>query len=283
MHYGMTSRTLSHEERSLAFKVFENRIDYDRVSISSAAIGNQVITTHFNGWLTIHWRAGFMDIMSDEGRKATFIHEMTHVWQGNNNGRWTGTYQAKSVAAQTSAGVRDILQTRDYKGAIKNWDTHRGKAYLVDVSQIGDPWSSFNVEQQGTIVESWYVDEALRRRLGNYGNGIFGAGMSPYDARFPYIRDVIRKRGPKAAYRPVELPKGGDQTIKQIQDKLVALRYLAPRYADGLVGAANSATLDAVRAFQSRNGLTPDRDLGGPNSKTRQALQRPVDQLQPAP
>ena len=104
--------------------------------------------------------------------------------------------------------------------------------------------------------------------------------MSPYDARFPYIRDVIRKRRPTAGYASVQLPAGADPSIKQLQDKLVALGYLTPRQADGLVGHTHSATLDAVRDFQARNGLKPDRDLGGTNSATRKALLRPINQLQ---
>jgi len=57
---------------------------------------------------TIRWCTGFRDIFSDEGHKATFIHKMTHVWQGCNNGAWSGTYQAKSAYAQLKEGARDI-------------------------------------------------------------------------------------------------------------------------------------------------------------------------------
>jgi hypothetical protein len=279
----MASRSLTAAERAFAYTVFRNSVRYDDVSISDTAIEGQVITTHYNGAFTIRWGKGFVNIMGDEGRKATFIHEMTHVWQGCNNGRWTGTYQAKSVSAQVTEGVRDIIKTSDYWDGIKNWDRHRSTAYRLDASRFGEPWSSFNVEQQGNIVETWYIDEVLRRRRGNDGPGVFGAGMSPYDARYPYIRDVIRKRSPAAAYTPVQLPAGADPAIKQLQDKLVALGYLAPRQADGLVGRAHSATLDAVRAFQARNGLKPDRVLGGANSETRRALLRPAVELRRAP
>lgn len=278
----MASRKLEPAERALAYSVFGNSVRYDAVSISDTALEGQVITTHFDGAFTIRWSTGFRNIMGDEGRKATFIHEMTHVWQGCNNGVWSGTYQAKSVAAQVREGVRDIVKTQDYGGAIKNWDRHRSTAYRLDASQFGRPWMSFNVEQQGNIVETWYIDEALRRRRGNDGPGVFGASMSPYDARFPYIRDVIRKRSPTAPYAPVQLPSGADPAIKRIQDTLVSLGYLSPRQADGLVGRTHSATLDAVSAFQSRNGLKPDRELGGQNSDTRKALLRPIDQLRAA-
>ena len=277
----MTSRPLSLIEQAFGKTVFDASVRYDAVSISDTALEGQVITTHFNGDFTIRWSTGFRDIMGDKGRKATFIHEMTHVWQGCNNGAWSGTYQAKSVAGQVTEGIRDIVRTRD-KHPIKNWDTHRSTAYRLDTAQFGRPWASFNVEQQGNIVETWYIDEALRRRRGNDGPGVFGASMSPYDARFPYVRNVVRKRNPTAAYMPVELPHGGDAAIKQIQDKLVALGYLAPGQADGLLGRTHSATLDAVRAFQARNGLKPDRDLGGANSDTRKALGRPASELHPA-
>lgn len=279
----MASRRLTPAERAFAFTVFRGSLNYDAVSISDTAIEGEVITTHFDGQFTIRWIKGHQDILSDEGRKATFIHEMTHVWQGCNNGVWSGTYQAKSLGSQTAAGIRDIIKTGDYRGAIKHWDEHRSTAYRLDVRQFGNPWTSFNVEQQGMIVETWYIDEALRRRRGDDGPGVKGASMSPYDARYPYIRDVIRKRQPTAAYRPVDLPAGADPAIKAIQDKLVSLGYLAPGQADGLLGRSHSATLDAIKAFQMGNGLKPDRILGGPNSETRQALSRPVEQLRRAP
>jgi len=280
----MASRKLNAAERAFAYRVFAGSVRYDAVSISDTAIDGQVITTHFNGAFTIRWDTGFRDIMSDEGRKATFIHEMTHVWQGCNNGAWSGTYQAKSAYAQLKEGVRDIIREDDYANGIRNWDRHRSTAYKLDSRRFGEPWSSFNVEQQGMIVETWYIEEALRRRhTGDAGPGVFGAAMSPYDARFPYIRDVIRKRSPTAAYRPVTLPPGGDPQIKAMQDKLVELGYLSANQADGLIGRAHSATLDAVQVFQARNGLKPDRDLGGVHSLTRAALNRPAAQLQRAP
>ena len=280
----MASRKLSPSERAFAYRVFGNSLDYDNVSISDVGPSGEVVTIFFAGGFTIHWAPGYRGILGDRRLESTFIHEMTHVWQGNNNGILAGTYQYKSVFAQVKEGVRDIIKSKDYKGAIKRWDEHRGTAYLLDASRFGRPWSSFNVEQQAMIVETWYDTEATRSRLfRTNGPGVRGGSMSPYDARFPYIRDVIRRRSPSNAYRPIVLPAGADPAIKQIQDKLVALGYLEPNYADGLVGRGHSATLDGVRNLQVRNGLMPDRDLGGPNSATRRALARPATQLNPAP
>ncbi|HEX8554724.1 MAG TPA: peptidoglycan-binding protein, partial [Sphingomonas sp.] len=58
--------------------------------------------------------------------------------------------------------------------------------------------------------------------------------------------------------------------------------YLDARHADGLIGRGRSATLDAVARFQERNGLTVDRVLGGPNSKTRRKLALPAAMLRAA-
>ena len=56
-----------------------------------------------------------------------------------------------------------------------------------------------------------------------------------------------------------------------------------PQQADGFIKRTRSATLDAVKAFQARNGLKPDRDLGGVHSLTRAALNRSAAQLRRAP
>ncbi len=57
--------------------------------------------------------------------------------------------------------------------------------------------------------------------------------MSLYDSRFPYIRDVIRKRSPTAACVPVQLPTGVDSALTAVQDVLVTPGYLDQQYADG--------------------------------------------------
>lgn len=56
-----------------------------------------------------------------------------------------------------------------------------------------------------------------------------------------------------------------------------------PQQADGFIKRTRSATPDAVKVFQARNGLKPDRDRGGVHSLTRAALNRPAAQLQRAP
>ncbi len=280
-------RKLTSSETELARTVYASAIPFDRVFITDLELGSAVTLAGMDVSsgkfdYTINWRDGFGGIMTDPERRATLIHELCHVWQGE-NGVWPTFYMGQSLWSQLSSGVNDIWKTRKWRG----WGTHRSTAYKFPRSAIGNPWTSFNVEQQASLVESWFMPERERIRpagpgrvfISDFGDGVTGGDRSRWDARFPYIRDVIRARNRHAAYRPIALPGGGDPQIKGLQDRLVALGYLQARHADGLVGRGKSPTLDAVQAFQLRNGLAADRDLGGPNSLTRQRLAMPVTKL----
>jgi hypothetical protein len=273
-------RRLNGTEIEIANSVYASVLPYDRIYITDLELGGAVTlagmdlrTQKFD--YTINWTSGFANITDSAYRRSTLIHELCHVWQGE-NGVWPTFYMGQSIWAQLSSGLRDIWKQRKWKG----WGEHRSTAYPFSARSIGNNWSTFNVEQQASLVESWYIPEGERFRDGhNFGEGVYGGGRSVHDSRYPYIRDVIRARDRKAIYVGSGLPHGGDLQIKAIQDKLVALGYLEAHQADGIVGRSRSATLDAVEAFQRRNGLKPDRDLGGPNSQTRRMLALPVGQL----
>lgn len=276
-------RTLNAQEQGIAQSVYGNSLPYVDVFISDLAIGNTAVTLAGMGVprgrfvYQICWPEGFVSTIDRDDKKATLIHELAHVWQGH-NGVWPTVYMGQSIVDQLTAGIRDIIDKGEWRG----WDEHRSGAYTLNASDFGKDWSHFNVEQQASLVESWYVTERVRRRFFSFGPGVYGGGMSEHDVRFPYIRDVIRARNRKAEYAALALAPGADPQIKAIQDTLVALGYLEARHADGFVGRQRSATLDAVAEFQRRNGLRVDRDLGGPNSETRRALARPISQLQAA-
>lgn len=218
----------------------------------------------------------------------TLIHELTHVWQGE-NGVYPTFYMAQSVGSQLKHGVGDVIDKRDWRGFVKNWGEHRNTTYIFSASEVGKDWSSFNVEQQASIAESWWIAEADRRNRGlDFGPGVAGGNASANDARFPYIRDVIRSRNRRATYvKPTialnsnftPLALGADLQIKTMQHKLVALGYLDARHADGTIGRSHSATLDAVFRFQQLHALRADRVLGGLNSDTRRKLALPIEQL----
>lgn len=283
----VVGRRLTGAELALARSVFADSIPYDRVAITNLNLGGAVtlVDMGLDGKgpiYTINWSDGYQTTQRPADRPATLIHELTHVWQGH-NGLLPPLYMGQSMWAQLRAGIRDIWRKREWRG----WGEHRSTGYLFSKDDIGQPWSSFNAEQQASIVQSWFMPErvrilhvgANRIRTSDFGPGVFGADRSEQDARFPYIRDVIRARNRHAAYRPINPGQGSDPTIRALQEKLVALGYLEARQADGVVGRTHSATLDAVAAFQKRNGLTVDRDLGGPHSLTRRKLAQPVASL----
>ncbi len=80
------------------------------------------------------------------------VHETMHVWQGKNS-TFALSYVYNSIYNQCVAG-----NAYDYK------------------SKIGDSWDTFNVEQQASIVDTW-----------------FDNGEKESDALFPYIKDHVRK------------------------------------------------------------------------------------------
>lgn len=81
--------------------------------------------------------------------QALLVHEMTHVWQGKNS-VFALSYVVNSVFNQCV----------------------RGDAYRY---VPGQPWSSYNVEQQASIVEDWFS----------------GGQLSTSDL-YPYIIESVR-------------------------------------------------------------------------------------------
>lgn len=280
----VAGRKLLQSERALGHSVFGVTIPFDRVFIGNLDLGSAVTKAGWSlsrkQWVyEILWPEIFASGPGNAAQKAVFIHELVHVWQGE-NGLFPHAYMGQSAGAQLSHGIADIIKTRTWRG----WGSHRSTAYKFTANDIGKHWNEFNVEQQGNIVESWFMSEPARLLSEQvFGEGVTGGGASQHDPRYPYIRDVIRASNRHALYRAIAPMPGADPQIRRIQDALVALGYLDAKHADGTVGRSNSATLDALRIFQSRNGLKPDRQLGGPNSLTRRKLALPAGQLVPAP
>jgi hypothetical protein len=90
---------------------------------------------------------------NDRQVKTVFIHELTHVWQAF-HGRWVFS---NSMFSQACA----IATTGD-----------RSNAYSYE---SGLEWSDYNVEQQASIVEDWFV-----------------GGKREDIVLYEYIRDHIR-------------------------------------------------------------------------------------------
>lgn len=85
------------------------------------------------------------------------VHEFSHVWQGANSAS-SMTYVNNSIMHQTRA------------------DHSTGSHVGAYVYTPGQPWSSYNAEQQAHIIQDWYA-----------------AGLPDSGDLWPYIRDYVRR------------------------------------------------------------------------------------------
>lgn len=165
----MPSRLLKRSEIEFARQVFEDRLPYAKVHIASYYLpGNQgvpVTLASVSSFIPVstlrHYTIYFGSEVFSEGADragiaSTFVHELTHVWQGYHSSLgWE--YMVESMIAQGHA----ILVQGD-----------RNRAYDYEP---GRPWRSYNVEQQALLVQDWFRN-----------------GMRDDDERYPYIANHIR-------------------------------------------------------------------------------------------
>ena len=165
----MPTRLLSESEVSFARQVFEDQVPYDRVylarrffpfnentAVTTASLATFIPSRSLRSY-TIFVGPRVYDEGADGPRfRDTFIHELTHVWQGfHSNLGWE--YMVNSMISQGHA----ILT----KG-------NRNRAYDY---KPGKPWDDYNVEQQALLVQDWFRN-----------------GMREDDERYRYIVNHIR-------------------------------------------------------------------------------------------
>ncbi len=202
------------EEIALAREVFGDTLPYQRIFISNTKTHTQGITLatspfRRNARYLLVWSNAYKTNIAESyaQMKATFIHELVHVWQGQYAGMTAMSYMRQSAWQQFNYGVRDIfkdgfgngsnrLREMMRKGFIREWDTHRNHAYSFPFERIGEDFNKFNVEQQALIIESWFAKDSFSLNGINYPAGL----QSEDDARFPYVRDCLRKGDPNAKY-----------------------------------------------------------------------------------
>ena len=165
----MASRPLKPSEVEFARQVFEEQVPYNKVHLASYFLpGNDgvpvtlasvssIIPVRAMRSYTIYFGPDVFRDGADQPKfRHTFIHELTHVWQGYHSGLgWE--YMVESMIAQGHAVITEGNRNRayDYK--------------------TGEPWDSYNVEQQALLVQDWFRN-----------------GMRTDDDRYTYIVDNIR-------------------------------------------------------------------------------------------
>ncbi len=167
----MASRLLKESEVAFARQVFEDRLPYGRVYLSSsyfpfngrsktavtaASLPTLVPARSLRSYIIFAGPEVFGGGADGPDFRDTFVHELTHVWQGY-HGLLGWAYMAQSMLAQGYA----VLTQGD-----------RNRAYDYEP---GEPWADYNVEQQALLVQDWYRN-----------------GMREDDERYRYIVNHIR-------------------------------------------------------------------------------------------
>lgn len=164
----MSSRLINRAEIALARQVFEDKLPYDRihlanyflpfndVAVTLASVASLVPIRSLRSYTIYFGSKMFSEGADAPQNRSTFIHELTHVWQGHHS-LFAWEYMIKSMLAQGHA----ILVTGD-----------RNNAYTY---KLGQAWGDYNVEQQASIVADW-----------------FERGMKTTDERFTFIVNNIR-------------------------------------------------------------------------------------------
>ena len=187
-------RALTADERAEAAKIFGVSINLDRVQIGFAALPGKVIEA-LNGELK---RAFTTMYLVNFGPGSTFeirtlVHELTHVWQGVQQGP---LYMTRALEAQITAGMDALFHQGKYDDSA---------AYDVTAAAIaanGGDLSKFNPEQQASIVELFWVKQfgPAWLRAGKPGFPTFAsdalhtaATLQPYALKV--FKAAPRKRG----------------------------------------------------------------------------------------
>jgi hypothetical protein len=170
-------RPLTAAERKEAEKIFGIAIDLDRVKIATASLAADVIN-YINGnrpFTTMY--------IINFGSKAvidmpTLIHELTHVWQGTQQGP---LYMTSALEAQIGAGVSELFHHGHYDDSASYAVTDQE---LID--NKGD-LSKFNPEEQASIVEHYWIQKFSGAPV----------GYLPTAAQLePYARKVYKSKRP---------------------------------------------------------------------------------------
>ncbi|MDT4898152.1 MAG: hypothetical protein QOH25_3229 [Acidobacteriota bacterium] len=165
----LTKRPINEDEEALARQVFHDQLPYSNIHIANfylpgnegvavtVASGTELIPIKALTDYTIYFGPGvFRDGAQTPDTRNTFIHELTHVWQGHHSA-FSWHYMVNSMLSQGRAII---------------FHGDRNKAYEFTA---GKAWDDYNVEQQANIVESW-----------------FAAGMQTDSDLYVYITENIR-------------------------------------------------------------------------------------------
>jgi hypothetical protein len=165
-------RSLNQQEIQLADRIFKGSLPVDRIVLTDLHSPDQYrefVYPAIDGSIQVNMGKNYDNPLgADINRRASYakpgsvlMHELTHAWQVQHTTFIPGM-------------MCKALTDRDYNQDVKT-------------SGSGAAWSSFSLEQQGSIVDSWYsdfIDQGL------------DSSAALTDARFRYISENIRQGQP---------------------------------------------------------------------------------------
>lgn len=164
-------RPLNEDERREAKKVYQDSIDYDKVTIAAGSMGSAGGVSRTIGntiCLADEEFEGNKDELTKYGL-ATLIHELGHVWQYQHGG---AAYGADALYAQAVA----VVTTGDRNNA---YDWRRA------VNE-GKDWKDWNAEQQAAAMEAYFMADASIAAT--------AAGNAPDPAAVEVVRTLEKYR-----------------------------------------------------------------------------------------
>ena len=183
----MAFRDMNAAEISVAEQVFWGSINYDQIHIADdLGWGDAPWASPPGPWssrFVLHVGPGYEDMSASGGRRKLLIHELTHVWQGQNAGLYG--YVLNSAAHQT------------YNTMVNG---SRGGAYSYEQDW---QWYEYSAEQQASIAADWFAPRSGAR---------FGA-RSIMDWRYRYIKSNIRAKAPNAESEVIQVFEMRDVVI----------------------------------------------------------------------
>jgi hypothetical protein len=165
-------RSMTEEERTFADRVFNGKVDFDRVTLTNMSQeGRKFTIPSIDDSILVNLDDAFdqptmfqsLTVPDYVQKGSVFIHELTHAWQITNKS-FVGMICGMSQNYSYHAGPRDTDRTTNL-----GWENR--------------PWGEFNNEQQAHIVDDWY---------GAHWNDLDGAEATR-DPAFHFIRDNIRR------------------------------------------------------------------------------------------
>jgi len=167
-------RSLTAKERGFCEKVFADKVPYNKVVLTNLHSNDDRAFTipNVDGDILVNLGPAYKNPLSyTSGSYPTagqlLVHEMTHAWQ--------------------------IAHSKFLPGLICEGALNQTKHTILKTKGVYDPgtnftkkWSSFNAEQQGSVIDGWFMATDKSK----YGS--MGGGAKDGDARFHYVRDNIR-------------------------------------------------------------------------------------------